>query len=89
MHHMPDYVVQRATGLLNRDRKAVNGSTVLLLGLAYDKNSSGDRTSPSVREEYERVRHRPRRARCSGCGRTHVLDLSEAMAGWMGQGWTG
>lgn len=47
--HMPDYVVQRATELLNRDRKAVNGSTVLLLGLAYKKGTSDARESPSVR----------------------------------------
>jgi UDP-N-acetyl-D-mannosaminuronic acid dehydrogenase/UDP-N-acetyl-D-glucosamine dehydrogenase len=47
--HMPDYVVQRVTELLNRDRKAVNGSTVLLLGLAYKKNTSDARESPSVR----------------------------------------
>lgn len=47
--HMPDYVVQRVTELLNQDRKAVNGSTVLLLGLAYKKNTSDARESPSVR----------------------------------------
>jgi UDP-N-acetyl-D-glucosamine dehydrogenase len=47
--HMPDYVVQRCTELLNRDRKAVNGSSVLLLGLAYKKGTSDARESPSVR----------------------------------------
>ena len=47
--HMPDYVVQRVTELLNRQRKAVNGSTVLLLGLAYKKGTSDARESPSVR----------------------------------------
>lgn len=47
--HMPDYVVQRVTELLNRERKAVNGSTVLLLGLAYKKGTSDARESPSVR----------------------------------------
>ena len=47
--HMPDHVVQRVTALLNRDRKAVNGSRVLLLGLAYKRNSSDARESPSVR----------------------------------------
>jgi UDP-N-acetyl-D-glucosamine dehydrogenase len=47
--HMPDYVVQRATELLNRERKAVNGSVVLLVGLAYKKNTSDARESPSVR----------------------------------------
>jgi UDP-N-acetyl-D-glucosamine dehydrogenase len=47
--HMPDYVVQRLTELLNRDRKAVNGSNILLLGLAYKKGTSDARESPSVR----------------------------------------
>jgi len=47
--HMPDYVVQRVTEQLNRERKAVNGSTVLLLGLAYKKGTSDARESPSVR----------------------------------------
>ena len=47
--HMPDYVVQRVTELLNRDRKPVNGSAVLLLGLAYKKGTSDARESPSVR----------------------------------------
>ncbi|MEO1058585.1 MAG: nucleotide sugar dehydrogenase, partial [Actinomycetota bacterium] len=47
--HMPDYVHERVTALLNGDRKAVNGSTVLLLGLAYKKGTSDWRESPSVR----------------------------------------
>lgn len=47
--HMPDYVVQRVTELLNRRCKAVNGSTVLLLGLAYKKNTGDARESPAVR----------------------------------------
>jgi hypothetical protein len=33
----------------------------------------GHARSRSVREEHERVRHRPRRAICSGCGGSHVL----------------
>ena len=47
--HMPDYIVQRVSDLLNRDRKSVNGATVLLLGLAYKKGTSDARESPSVR----------------------------------------
>ncbi|HEY2207626.1 MAG TPA: nucleotide sugar dehydrogenase [Pseudonocardia sp.] len=46
--HMPDYVVTRATSHLNSDRKAVNGSTVLLIGLAYKKNSGDARESPAI-----------------------------------------
>jgi UDP-N-acetyl-D-glucosamine dehydrogenase len=47
--HMPDYVVRRLVVALNRDRKSVNGSTVLLLGLAYKKNTGDARESPSRR----------------------------------------
>ncbi|QJY46996.1 nucleotide sugar dehydrogenase [Pseudonocardia broussonetiae] len=46
--HMPDYVASRATAHLNRERKAVNGSTVLLLGLAYKRNSGDARNSPAI-----------------------------------------
>ncbi len=47
--HMPDYVHQRVTALLNKERKSVNGSKILLLGLAYKKGTSDWRESPSVR----------------------------------------
>ncbi|GIE94090.1 nucleotide sugar dehydrogenase [Paractinoplanes rishiriensis] len=48
-NHMPDYVIRRLVAALNRQRKAVNGSTVLLLGLAYKKNSGDARESPARR----------------------------------------
>jgi UDP-N-acetyl-D-mannosaminuronic acid dehydrogenase/UDP-N-acetyl-D-glucosamine dehydrogenase len=46
--HMPDYVVDRVAAKLNADRKALNGSRVLVLGLAYKKNSGDARESPAV-----------------------------------------
>lgn len=46
--HMPDYVHARVMALLNRERKPLNGSRVLLLGLAYKKGTSDWRESPSV-----------------------------------------
>ena len=46
--HMPDYVVRRITEALNRKRQAVNGSRILLLGLAYKANTGDDRESPAV-----------------------------------------
>ncbi|MGA7759027.1 MAG: nucleotide sugar dehydrogenase [Ilumatobacteraceae bacterium] len=46
--HMPDYVHDRVTAMLNRERKSVNGSRVLLLGLAYKRATSDWRESPSV-----------------------------------------
>ena len=45
--HMPDYVVRRTQALLNEHRKAVNGSTVLVYGLAYKANTSDARETPS------------------------------------------
>ena len=46
--HMPDYVTSRVTAHLNQKRKAVNGSTVVLLGLAYKANSGDARHSPAI-----------------------------------------
>jgi nucleotide sugar dehydrogenase len=45
--HMPDYVVRRVQALLNEHRKAVNGSRVLIYGLAYKANTSDARETPS------------------------------------------
>jgi UDP-N-acetyl-D-glucosamine dehydrogenase len=47
--HMPDYVVQRISAALNTRKLAVNGSRILLLGLAYKKNTGDARESPAVR----------------------------------------
>ena len=47
--HMPDYVVRRLMLALNSRGKPVNGSRVLLLGLAYKKNTGDARESPAVR----------------------------------------
>ncbi|NMO56395.1 nucleotide sugar dehydrogenase [Actinoplanes sp. TBRC 11911] len=48
-NHMPDYVVRRLVEALNRQRKSVNGSTILLLGLAYKRNTGDARESPARR----------------------------------------
>jgi UDP-N-acetyl-D-glucosamine dehydrogenase len=47
--HMPDYVVRRLIEALNKRKQAVNGSRILLLGLAYKKNTGDARESPSRR----------------------------------------
>jgi UDP-N-acetyl-D-glucosamine dehydrogenase len=47
--HMPDYVVQRIATALNVRRKPLNGSRVLLLGLAYKRNTGDARESPAIR----------------------------------------
>lgn len=46
--HMPDYVHTRVTAMLNTQRRSVNGTKVLLLGLAYKRGTSDWRESPSV-----------------------------------------
>ncbi len=45
---MPEYVVDKVAGALNGHAKAVNGSNVLILGVAYKKNISDVRESPAL-----------------------------------------
>jgi UDP-N-acetyl-D-glucosamine dehydrogenase len=45
--HMPHYTVQRIQALLNRDRKAVNGARIVVLGLSYKPNVGDAREAPS------------------------------------------
>jgi UDP-N-acetyl-D-glucosamine dehydrogenase len=44
---MPEYVVQRTAEALNAQKKPINGSKVLILGLAYKPNVDDERESPS------------------------------------------
>jgi UDP-N-acetyl-D-glucosamine dehydrogenase len=44
---MPEYVVHRVVDALNAQRKALNGSKILVSGLAYKPNVDDDRESPS------------------------------------------
>ena len=48
-NHMPDYVVRRLIDALNRRGMPLSRTRVLLLGLAYKKNTGDARESPSVR----------------------------------------
>ncbi|WP_053850119.1 nucleotide sugar dehydrogenase [Streptomyces sp. NRRL B-24085] len=48
-NHMPEYVTRRVSDLFNERRRSVNGSRVLLLGLAYKKNTGDARESPALR----------------------------------------
>ena len=47
--HMPDYVASRVTALLNRHERAVKGTKILLLGMAYKAGTSDWRESPSLK----------------------------------------
>ncbi|WP_404308879.1 nucleotide sugar dehydrogenase [Neorhodopirellula lusitana] len=44
---MPTHVVRRCADALNDQKKSVNGSKILLIGLAYKPNVDDDRESPS------------------------------------------
>ena len=46
---MPDHVVHRAVEALNDQGKAIKGSRILVLGLAYKPNVDDERESPSYR----------------------------------------
>ena len=46
--HMPDYVVRRLVLAFNRQELAVRGRRILVLGLAYKKNTGDARESPSL-----------------------------------------
>jgi UDP-N-acetyl-D-glucosamine dehydrogenase len=43
---MPYYVVEKTADALNRHRKSLNGSRILVLGVAYKKDIDDDRESP-------------------------------------------
>jgi len=45
---MPVFVVDKVREALNRNRKAVNGASVLVLGVAYKKNIQDMRESPAL-----------------------------------------
>jgi UDP-N-acetyl-D-glucosamine dehydrogenase len=55
-HQMPDYVVQRTTLALNDRGKAIKGSKILILGLAYKPDVDDVRESPSF-ELIEKLSH--------------------------------
>lgn len=46
---MPDYCVKRAIKILNRYRKSINGSKILVLGVAYKQDIDDYRESPAIK----------------------------------------
>lgn len=46
---MPEYCAERASKILNRHKKAMNGSKILVLGVAYKQNIDDFRESPAIR----------------------------------------
>ena len=45
--HMPEHVVHAVADALNTQHKAIKGSRILILGLAYKPNVDDERQSPS------------------------------------------
>jgi UDP-N-acetyl-D-glucosamine dehydrogenase len=46
---MPEYCVERASKILNEDRKPLNGSKILILGVAYKQDIDDYRESPAIK----------------------------------------
>ena len=46
---MPEYCVERASKILNKFKKAMNGANVLVLGVAYKQDIDDYRESPAIR----------------------------------------
>lgn len=46
---MPEYCAERASKILNRYKKAMNGSKILILGVAYKQDIDDFRESPAIR----------------------------------------
>ncbi len=47
-HHMPEWVVEKVNEGLNDHKKSINGSKILILGIAYKKNINDSRESPGM-----------------------------------------
>lgn len=47
--NVPHYVVQKITEALNEQQKSINGSRILIIGVAYKKNVADTRSSPALK----------------------------------------
>jgi UDP-N-acetyl-D-glucosamine dehydrogenase len=54
---MPEYVAERTSKILNRFKKSINGSNILILGVAYKQDIDDYRESPALEviEELEKL----------------------------------
>ncbi|SET04616.1 nucleotide sugar dehydrogenase [Anaerobranca gottschalkii] len=55
-NYMPEYVIERSSKILNRFKKPLNGSKILILGVAYKQDIDDYRESPALKviENFER-----------------------------------
>lgn len=51
-NYMPEYVVERSSKILNRLKKPLNGSKILILGVAYKQDIDDYRESPALKVIY-------------------------------------
>jgi UDP-N-acetyl-D-glucosamine dehydrogenase len=85
---MPEYVVQRAMNVLNKDKKSLNGAKVLVLGVAYKADIDDYRESPAlnvidllIREGADTTYYDPYIPEYRHKGKTHAgaKELTDAM----------
>lgn len=50
---MPEYCAERASKILNRSKKALNGAQILVLGVAYKQDIDDYRESPAIKVIFE------------------------------------
>ncbi|HEY7420215.1 MAG TPA: nucleotide sugar dehydrogenase, partial [Ktedonobacteraceae bacterium] len=55
---MPHYVVNKINQALNEQKRSLNGSTILMLGIAYKKNVGDVRESPALEVMQELLDHK-------------------------------
>lgn len=48
-NYMPEYIVERSTKILNKFNKSLNGSKILVLGIAYKSDIDDYRESPALK----------------------------------------
>ena len=88
---MPYYVIDKTTEALNRHKKALNGSKVLVLGLAYKKDIDDLRESPSLtiiellRQRGAEVRYNDPYFATVGRGRHYDLNMTNTPLENLGQ----
>jgi len=54
---MPEYCAERSSKILNKFKKAMNGSNILVLGVAYKQDIDDHRESPAIRVIEELEKH--------------------------------
>ena len=88
---MPYYVIEKTVGALNGHKKAMNGSKILVLGLAYKKDIDDLRESPSLtiiellRQRGAEVRYNDPFFATVGRGRHYDLNMKNTPLENLGQ----